>query len=73
MERRFKMLDIESSTLGLDIEHRLLDMRMTKTEFAARLGITPQYLWDILRGHRPALAKKKEIAALLDSLEKSSA
>jgi len=65
------MLDVNSSSFGLDVEHRLLDMRMPKKKLAAMLNITPVYLWDILRGHRMAMEQRAKIVEIIDNLEKA--
>ena len=64
------MLDVNSSKFGLDVEHRLLDMRMPKKKLAAMLNITPVYLWDILRGHREAMDQRIKIVSIIEELEK---
>ena len=54
---------------GLKIKYRLLKLNITQKELCKKLGITEQYLIDILYGGRHATEMKNKIENCLDELE----
>lgn len=42
------MVTIENSVFGIEVKKRLLDMRKTQSELAKKIGITYQYLSEVL-------------------------
>lgn len=56
------------SILGI-AKIRLIELDMTQTELAQKVGVSPQNLWRILDGRRPGkkyISKIKEILDLRD-------
>ena len=64
---------IESPDFGLAVEHRLLDLKMTKRDFAKHAGIDVSYLWYIMNNRRKAIKTREKIIEVLNKLEKDSA
>lgn len=50
---------------GKAVSKRYVDLNMNNTILAEQLGITPQYLYDILAGTRKATNRKKQIAEIV--------
>lgn len=50
----------------LQVRNELWKKDMTLTEFADVLGITSQYLTDILKGRRKATEQRKKIRKILE-------
>ena len=53
------------TAFGKDVSKRLVDLDMNNTVLAEQLGITSQYLYDILAGTRKATKRKKQIAEIV--------
>ena len=57
---------------GKRIKKKIIDLDITHKELASGVGITVQYLYDIMRGGRFAEKKKEEIEQYLEQLEKKA-
>ncbi|MFI3130955.1 multiprotein-bridging factor 1 family protein [Mammaliicoccus sciuri] len=60
---------MRTTEFGLKVRTELLKRNMTSKQLAEKLGISPAYLSDILRGHRDAINQRKRIAKILDIKE----
>ncbi len=50
---------------GKAVSKRFVDLNMNNTILAEQLGLTPQYINDILKGTRKAIERKKQIAEIV--------
>lgn len=64
------MVTIENSVFGIEVKKRLLDMRKTQSELAKKIGITYQYLSEVLSENSKRNLTDEMKQKILDVLEK---
>lgn len=64
------MVTIENSVFGIEVKKRLLDMRKTQFELAKKIGITYQYLSEVLSENSKRNLTDDMKQRILDVLEK---
>lgn len=62
-------LNIDMPNFGLEVKKRLLEIDITQSAIAERLGISRAYLGDILKDNRYAPDIRRKIICILDELE----
>ena len=61
-----RLSNVNYQKFELQVRNELWKKDMTLTEFADVLGITSQYLTDILKGRRKANEQRKKIRKILE-------
>lgn len=64
------MTTIENSVFGIEVKKRLLDMRKTQSELAKKIGITYQYLSEVLSENSKRNLTNEMKQKILSVLEK---
>ena len=64
-----KKLNAEMTNFGIEVRKKLLEINISQTIIAEKLGITNSYLCDILNDNRYAPDIRRKIICILNELE----